>query len=178
MKYLLAILLLFNTLYCHASVYTQTDSDGSAVYSDVPLSTKSEQIDVPEATEMQVITTESTTPPEQAIQSTSKKPYTIFEISSPLDKETIQNQPIITIKIKIEPQLQKGDKVQVYLDGIPQGLPAARAYFDLNLIERGEHQVSATLFDENNKSLKQAGPITIYVHRASVNQPSNQQAAR
>jgi hypothetical protein len=172
MKYLLSFLLIFYTAYCTASVYQQTDDSGTAVYSDIPLSPTSKQVDLSNTTEGQISSSPSATPTKDVPSKPAKKEYITFAISSPTDQQTIQNEPVITVKFKVEPELQKGDMIQVFLDGTPQGKPTASTTVNLDLVQRGQHQLSATLMDANQATLKQSNLVTIFVHRASVNQPS------
>ena len=95
-----------------------------------------------------------------------KTPYLSFSIESPLDQETIQNQPNITVKLSIKPDLQENDKIQIYLDGKPWGLAQASTQIDLGRLERGMHQLHAEIIDKEMRFLRKSAVITIYVHYA------------
>jgi hypothetical protein len=173
MRYSFFYLILFFSMNCYATIYTQTDKAGNIIYSDTPLSNQAKIVDMPEATN-----TISAPPPKEVVKTEEIQEtispiivapsYTQFLISSPKDQETIQNQPTFIVSMQVEPSLKKGDKVQVIVDGKPWGKPAASNQLEVAEIERGSHQLSAVIMDENNQVLKQSNIITIFVHRNSI----------
>lgn len=182
MEKYLGFLLIFATVTCHATIYTQLAADGGISYSDMP-SANSTTFSPPGNSNTTINTiksvnsdaTASTEENKQGANSPSDqhKAYTTFSIISPSDQETIQNQPVITVRFQIDPELQSSDSIQVYLDGNPVGAPSNAKEINLPLVERGTHQVSAKLLDGNNNVLKESNSITIYVHRASANSHSS-----
>lgn len=173
-KWLWIMLILINSS-ANAAIYTQTEGNGTTLYSDVPLSSNAKEVEV--STGAQISSNPNPPSESMILPQPAKASYTSFAITSPADKGTIQNQPDIIVQLKTEPELKKGDTIQVSLDGKPVGKPEHGMTFHLGLVERGEHTVSATLYDAKQTVIKQTGPITIFVHRASVNQPANSQAA-
>lgn len=186
------ILVLFFLVACStfADVYKSIDADGNVTYSDAPMNEQAEKIDLPEdhtdesltpaaPTEENVgqdantITETSEVSGEESANNTllvktPKKPYTKFAILSPVNGETIQNQPTIMVQITIDPQLQEGDMIQVYLDGSPWGPPAHTNQFQFSRPDRGTHQISAKLLGDNNTVLKDSGSHTVYIHQAHI----------
>lgn len=167
MKYRLLLLLLFISQPLFAEIYKLTDKNGNITYTDTP-EKGAEKVEItappllhdaipPSASvEQNKVDTLQTT--EQ------KKPYTVFVISSPLNEETIHNNPNIMITIAIEPDLQKGDKIQVFVDERPIGDAVPNTQISIGRLERGIHQVKAVVIDENQKILKISPSITIYAH--------------
>jgi hypothetical protein len=100
------------------------------------------------------------------------KPYTSFSIISPADQETIQNQPDVTVSLKVEPALQGSDKIQVYVDGKAWGEPQAATTISLGRLDRGTHQLSAAIVDANHKVVKQSNSVTAYFQYAHVGKKS------
>jgi hypothetical protein len=152
----------------------QQDNRGDVTYSDTPLG-NGEQIITPDSVDFASTPSSSqgTSKEGKANQTgkedtSNKKPYTSFTITSPADGETIQNQPTLNVDMKLVPDLQKGDVIMVYLDGQAAGKPASSTHIQLGQLERGTHQLSAELFDESGQSVIQAKPITIYVQRVSA----------
>ncbi|OGT45436.1 MAG: hypothetical protein A3E83_00405 [Gammaproteobacteria bacterium RIFCSPHIGHO2_12_FULL_41_20] len=173
MRYL--ILFMLNIAVCHAAIYMQTNKDGSVTYSDtatthsspVVITNSGGSISTPlfvhdSSVEKKTETTQTT------VTAPVKQSYKIFEILSPKDQETIQNQPEITVMMKLDPKLQSGDKIQLVLDGKLVGDAAASTQILLSILERGVHQLSAIIIDENKRIILQSNTITIYVHRNSV----------
>ena len=115
--------------------------------------------------------TETQTPQEPIMTEpsvTQKKPYTKFIMLSPLNQATIQNQPTISVELGIDPPLQKGDMIQIYLDGRMWGAPGNSPYFEFLAPERGTHQISAKLIDEKGAVLKETSSNTVFIHQAHI----------
>jgi hypothetical protein len=177
MRYLFTVLLFCVPVICSADIYKQVDQNGNVTYSDTPLGNNSVKIAAPDVNTVPSTTTQpalppSTTPPaapeNMAVTKSANKPYTVFMISSPSNQETIQNQPFITVHIKIDPPLQEGDSIEIYLDGNPWGKPQTTTQISFITPERGTHEISAKLFDRNMQVLKVAPANTIYIHQAHL----------
>jgi hypothetical protein len=180
-RYLILVTFLLFSLTCAAAIYMQQDKNGDVSYSDMP-SPNALRVDLPPAP-----TTQFTTPPAAPAASklnpkdkTSEKstadaatsddhvPYTAFFISSPVEQQTFQNQRDVGVDVSITPALQKGDTIQLYIDGNKQGPAASTTHFQVNQLPRGTHQASATLLDVNKATLKQAATVNFFVHYAAV----------
>lgn len=174
MKYFMIVFFILFSFFCYAAIYKQVDQNGNTIYSDVPIHSNAKAINLPETGSTTTTkSNETKTPIAQQIPVIKfKKPYTVLMITSPKDQETIQNQPIIPVDLKIEPALQEGDKIQIYLDGKPVGQPQAGTHIELSLIDRGSHQLYASLIDSSQTTLKQSNVITIYVHREHLGNSS------
>lgn len=175
MKYLVLFFLCITPLAYATEVYMQTDSQGNTVYSDKPTNT-AVKLNLPTTnggtptpstpTTVTVTTPASTTPSTTTV--IIKKPYTTFALTAPADQATIQNQPTIPVDITIDPALQEGDKIQVYLDGVAWGPAGASTHFEFTAPDRGTHQISAKLIDNNAQVLKTTTSNTIYIHHAAL----------
>lgn len=178
MKKLLAILLLVTSLPCAAGIYMQKDADGNITYTDTP-SSNAEPVSldltnsVPStgnsSNTAKKMSASNTTDAVITDQATSNDFYKSFKIVSPANNDTIQNQPVITVKVDTDPALRAGDAIQVYLDGKAWNGPVKGTSINLDNVSRGEHTLSATLLDSAGSILKQTTPIKIFVHRASAN---------
>lgn len=175
MKYIyLFFLLFFISFNCAADVYYEENKNGATVFSDQPLSDNARKIDNSELNQTSTVetptantnaTTEQTNSPNKNI---IKKPYTAFKMVSPVNQETIQNQPSISVSMAIDPALQRGDKIQIYLDSVPWGAPLASTNFSFPAPERGTHTISARLIDSNQLTIDQTSPITVYIHHTHL----------
>lgn len=183
MRILLGILLiLVLPITANATIYMQTDEAGNTTYSDIPLSkqaqpieiTKKEQaastVSAPATTHAEVKTTKKTTVTTEEI-SEENIPYRSFEITFPKNHGTIQNQQNFAVTFQIDPKLQKGDSIQLMLDGKLYGSPQAKDSIDLTNMERGAHHLSALLLDKNKQVIKQSNTVLFYLHLPSVNSP-------
>jgi hypothetical protein len=186
MKYFLLAIILLVSITCGAAIYMQHDANGNVSYSDMP-SPNALRVDLPPPTTTQFSTPQA--PPVNSNAVTNKasvekgkkggadagnadadthQPYTVFFISSPTDQQTFQNQRDLPVEISITPALQKGDSIQLSVDGAKLGGPRETTHFQLNQMPRGSHQVTATLLDENQGEIRQASPISFFVHYAAV----------
>jgi len=178
MRYLFFLVLFCISLICSADIYTRIDKNGNISYSDTPLGTHSVKIKAPEVSTVPSTSTQQDQQQDNSLQSSqlsnhsapihSKKPYTTFTISSPAEQETLQNQPMIVVKVVVAPPLQEGDTIQLFLDGTPWGDARATTQFELTAPNRGTHQLSAKILDSNMQILKVSNSNTIYVHQAHV----------
>jgi hypothetical protein len=178
MRYFLLIGFLLISLTCGAAIYMQKDANGGISYSDMPTG-NSTRIDLPPAP---VTTFAPATGPaptkskkgntpaaaDESTDSDQHAEYTAFFISSPSEQQTFQNQRDIGVDISITPKLQKGDLIQLSVDGNNVGEAAATTHFQVNQLPRGTHQISATLLDANKSVLKQTPAINFFVHYAAV----------
>jgi hypothetical protein len=176
MKYLLFLGLVITSLICSAAIYMQIDENGNTSYSDTPTA-NSKQVHIPssviKSTTPKNIFTDNNAVKENndkktAVVAETHLPYKKFIISSPADQYTFQNQRDIAVEISIEPELQAGDKIILYLDGNSYGPAVATTRFSLLQLERGTHQISAALLDAKQTVLNNTGPITIYIHYAHI----------
>lgn len=187
MKNINLLLLLFISIQALASndVYMQKDSQGGVIFSDVPLNNNAQIIENVDSTASSSPALTSALPPpnlnnyhhpnggmSSLTGPAQSIPYTSFDIASPKNQESIQNQPVFKVSVTVQPALQKGDAVQIYLDGQPMGAPMESTNFAFPAPDRGTHQLSAILIDAQGNIAKQAGPITVYVHQAHVGGPA------
>lgn len=160
---------LLSATICYSAVYMHKDSNGNIIYSDTPLDNAA-KINVPTVLNYVPSTQSSAVTKDNAksLIALTEKKYTDFEIISPKDQDTIQNQPIFPVILNIKPELQKGDKVQLILDNQIYGIAQESTQIQLDQVERGTHQLYAVLLDKEQRVIQQSNVITIYVHRASA----------
>jgi hypothetical protein len=166
-------LVLFN-LTSYATIYQQGDVNGNITYSDSPLNSNATIVSPPASTGS---TTTPVVNPGSDVSSTATEVeastvaiqnYLIFMIDSPKNNETIQNQPVIPVEIKLDPALQEGDQIQLILDEKPWGKSVKGTRLELDGVERGTHQLYAVMMNKDNQIKMKSNVITIYVHRNSV----------
>ncbi|MBV9575397.1 MAG: DUF4124 domain-containing protein [Gammaproteobacteria bacterium] len=188
-------LLVLSSLAFSAEIYMHTDEKGNIYYTDKPPGQESQGIPLTGDNTAPVEQTEKTEANDQATTATSsndtsstnadaaanaqaiKKPYVFFAFVAPANGESIQNQPMITVELKVDPELQTGDKVQIYLDDAPVGGLQASTRFQFTAPERGTHTLYARIMDEKKQIVKQSATITVYIHQAHVGSPGFQQHA-
>lgn len=170
MKKWFLFVLFFVSIVSVAQIYMKIEKNGNVTYSDMPMpDAKTINIEVGQ--------TENAAKAEPKAQEktplTTKKPYTIFHIISPKNDESIQNQPSLKVEVKLEPALQQGDKIQIYVDGKKTGPLFDKTSIDVGLVDRGTHELYAELVDTQQRNFMQSNVITINFHRARTGFPLN-----
>ena len=177
-------LLLLLSLVClgagtaSAQFYKSVDEEGNIVYSDTP-TPGAEKLKPPP-----ISTVDSLPKPEQASETeaeadeeageeSAKKPptrYTKFAIASPGNDATIwDNTGAVPVSLVLEPPLdtENGHRVYVYVDGKAVVRKSQSMVQQLSGIDRGMHKIRAEIRDQNRKTLKRTGNVTIHMKRAS-----------
>jgi hypothetical protein len=154
-----------------ATTYKWVDSTGVTHYSDRP---------EPGAQEVQIDQAQTYTPQpirpvtSQANQQPVAEPYTKLDLWKPQDQEYFINEgQTIEVRLRLEPDLQAGHAIWLYLDGKRiDGLPGSGDTFTLNEVYRGTHTLAAVVTDASGKRLISSQEVTFYVQQASVNSPT------
>ena len=173
---LLLCLLMLNTI-AHAEssvIYKWIDSNGDVHFSDRPHS-GAEALALPKAQTYSAPT--STPKPDKEIPSELMEPvanYDKVEIVQPDDQVTIRNpQGYVSILASVNPNLKKGDKLQLMFDGAPIGSPQSASVFSLRDINRGSHTLAVAVVQPNGKILKMSDTITIFMMQSRQNMIHN-----
>ena len=175
MKYL-CFLLMFFMLPVTAEVYRWVDENGNTVFSDQP-SANAKQIELPEPSTYSpvVIPAETQADSEQtdadAEEEMPAAPNYQLQIASPQDDEALRvNDGNLTVNIQIRPALsqQRGDMIQLRMDGRPYGQPRAGLSFNLANVDRGTHTLSAVVMNANGEELAQSATIKFHLQRNSI----------
>ena len=162
---ILFLLLLTNTVGAQ-QIYRRVDKDGNIFFTDVPTE-GSEKIELKETTTIQAleVDTSSLSEPE-----TVKKAFTYVDvsISSPTNDETIRdNTGNVTVSVEINPGLQSGHEVVVYLDGAEK-MKGTETTFNLENIDRGTHQLRVSIRDTSGRIKISSKSTTFHLQRQSV----------
>nr|WP_298410943.1 DUF4124 domain-containing protein [uncultured Halomonas sp.] len=171
-----------------ATVYRSVDAQGNVVFTDTP-GQDSQRIKLKSLTV--VPSQESATPASKASGNPAEKkaaprfsrnasggpfmPYSTFSILSPQDGYTLQTGYAgdIVIDIAVEPELRKDHRIRLLVDDDVSQSAMHTQVFMLSNLNRGEHTLRAELLDAQGRVRHRSDPVTLYVHRASVNLPSN-----
>lgn len=164
--YITLITLVFFTQALSADVYKGTDSSGKTIYSDKPFE-NSEKIEV------DLSPTYSSPPVNTKLEPTQKNTKPIayqVEILQPTQDQTFTTDiNSISVKVSVTPALQKGDKIQLLLNGQPHGEPSETTTFTLESLFRGAYTVQAQVISSNSQSpLATSATVTFYQKRTSI----------
>ena len=184
MRYIITILtLLFVSLNSFAyaeGVFKWKDRYGKTQYGDKPpQGVKAEAFKPPPITVIdnygkQWAPTGNTAPARQQQQTTRSKSsssssgYSSLKIVAPKSGQAIRaNDGDVTLMLGVDPKLQKGHSIVVFLDGKEVSNGASRAV-NLPNLDRGEHQVHAEIRDAHKTNIISSPVSSFTVLRASV----------
>jgi hypothetical protein len=152
-----------------AEVYKSVNEQGEVIYSDRP-GKDAERLRMPALpsyTPQPVRSFSRDSAPQGAQQAAG---YERFIISAPADDATIRNNiGNLEVTTLLEPALMlpHGHSVQFYLDGVAHGTASDALALSLDNVDRGTHQLSASVLDADGKVLITTPPVTVHVKRAS-----------
>lgn len=158
-------------------IYKRVDADGNVYFSDSPMEGGAE-IEVKPLPTMpmpKAIVPEPRAEKAAAVKE-EKEPegYTSISITSPANGITLrQDADPLTISVSVAPALQEGHAIQALMDGALRGEPSTTNTVTINGISRGAHQITARVVDATGAPILTSAPVTIYMHRTSVNNPNH-----
>ena len=164
---ILLIYILGSAYAANAGLYRGVDSEGNILYSDTPFKDAEKYtpppisvMDAPKpVTEKEVVKDEPT----------AEFKYTGFDIESPIDEQTIRNDPDVKVSVKLVPTLnaEAGHGIWLLLDGNPVMKNSLNTSFYIGRIERGAHTLQAQVRDAEGKAIVQTRIIIVYIHNSS-----------
>lgn len=171
-----------------AQMYKGVSSDGEVVYSDVPFRNSEEfsappvgVLEMPDAI-LDKVLSEGTAKAkkEQAdkvaagkaeakkteIKRQAKYKYTEFRFVSPTNKQSIWNNPDVTVSLHLKPTLNnvKKHKIWLLLDGEVLVDNSVSHLIPTGRLERGEHKLQAQVRDSKGKLILKTKTIVVYIH--------------
>lgn len=152
-----------------AEIWRWTDANGTVHYSDSP---------VPGAERVDVHVTRPATPaqpaPPPTYSSSATEPapdaprYTRCAIAQPANDSTLQFSEAVNVSLAIEPALQDGHDVQVFLNGAAYAeWPSASITHSLGMLPRGSYTLAVRIVDSSG-TVRCTGPVSNF----HVRQPS------
>jgi Domain of unknown function (DUF4124) len=155
-----------------ATVWKWVDEKGVTHYSDTP---------VPGATRVEISTgkVSQSRSYESSSAAASSTPsaapgdfYRTFEIWRPENDQTFVNTAgQVNVEIRVEPALQAGHSLNLYLDGrLVDGYSGSTSHV-LQGVSRGSHSLVATINEQRGTRVRETGPITFTVRQESIANP-------
>ncbi len=103
-----------------------------------------------------------------AIGSEDANPYTRISVVAPPDDTALRsNAGNLRVLAEVLPKLKNGHRLQLLLDGEPQGAPVHRSEFLLENIDRGTHELAVRIVDEAGHTVATGAPNTVHILRHS-----------
>jgi hypothetical protein len=152
-----------------ATTYKWVDKNGVTHYSDTP-APGAQIVDLQSAQTFTPTTPSATRSGSRPSGSEQSFQYSKLDLWKPENDETFTNTGnTITARVRLEPDLQPGHSIWLYLDGKRvDGLPGAGDSFPLNNVFRGTHTLAATVTDQAGKQIINSQTVTFHMHQTSV----------
>ncbi|KJH84905.1 MULTISPECIES: DUF4124 domain-containing protein [Pseudomonadaceae] len=155
-----------------AEIYSYTDEQGNRVFTDRPGGRSVESVKPGPTNRMPAVETHRPQAPEPApTVDTAKHHYSLLEILAPQPDATIRdNAGGLLVKVASTPGLLPGHRYRLLMDGYAAGLADGGSQFVLQNIDRGTHQLTVEVIDENGQPLQSSLPRTFHMMRTSLAQ--------
>lgn len=102
----------------------------------------------------------------------TKPRYELLEIVSPAQQEVLWNiAGQVRVSMRVSPELQPGNHLRLYLDGVAQDLPEGSTETQLQDVYRGVHTLKAEVIGKNEAVLGESEPTTFVVRQTSIATP-------
>lgn len=168
-------LLLAAALPANAVICKTVSDDGVVSYTDTPMNECSSPVKLPAYSRYAPRPLSSSAKPSAGAggkAAAGGEPftgYTDMQIETPAHNGTVRsNEGKVPVKVTLEPPLQKGHKVQFFLDGKPTGPGMASTGATLTGVNRGTHTLSVQVQDERDRVLYSAGPIRFTLRKEAL----------
>lgn len=170
---LLGSLLLTGPL-AQAEMYKWVDEEGNVSYSDQPQHKDARKLDSLGDNTIPATRVPPKAQPALPAPDEPETRYSSLQITSPEDDQAIRSNPgNITVSLTIEPALNvaQGHSISLLLDHqlVSENITTDQAM--LQNIDRGTHQLSAVIKNQQGRTLKQSNSITFHLHRHSILHP-------
>ncbi|EJM14759.1 Penicillin-Binding Protein Family [Pseudomonas sp. GM18] len=154
-----------------AEVFTYVDAQGNRVFTDQPGTRNAKR--VPLATSNRMSANPSGTPV-TAAKETKAKPlfhYDMLRVLVPEPDATIRSSAgELIVSVTSEPGLQQGHRYRLLLDGQPTAEPGPSPVFALSNIDRGSHNLSVEILDEQGRTVERTANQPFHMLRISLAQ--------
>ncbi|MHC8311593.1 DUF4124 domain-containing protein [Pseudomonas sp. GT1P32] len=159
-------------LSASAEVFTYIDAQGNRVFTDQPGTGNAKR--VPLATSNRMSANPTGAAPMIAEKRTETKPlfrYDMLRVLVPEPDATIRSSAgELIVSVTSEPGLQRGHRYRLLLDGQPTAEPGPSPVFALSNIDRGSHNLSVEILDEQGRIVERTANQPFHMLRISLAQ--------
>jgi len=156
-----------------AQVYKIVDEQGRVTYTDQipPDDQKHEKV------ELESINIQPPVEPREPVfvpNNRSEEQVDYFlALTSPANETHVPpGQRNLRLAAQVDPALEAGHRIQFLMNGQPLGQAGQATSHLIEEIHRGEHRLGVRILDEEGRVLATSEPVTVYVHRPSLNSPN------
>ena len=152
-------------------IYKTVDANGNTVYTDSPpANQKSEEVDLPSITPLQIQTPQHYYQPPARKQNEPKADYSSLKIITPLSGTTIRNTGDVAVAAKMDTGLLSNHRFQLFLDGKKYGKKQRNSSFKLTGLDRGTHILEVAVVNGKGKKLESTSS-TVHIQKAIYRPP-------
>jgi len=152
-----------------AEVFTYIDAQGNRVFTDQPGTRNAKR--VPLATSNRMSANPSGAVPVIAAKAKPLFHYDMLRVLVPDPDATIRSTAgELIVSVTSEPGLQQGHRYRLLLDGQPTAEPGPSPVFALNNIDRGSHNLSVEILDEQGRTVERTANQPFHMQRISLAQ--------
>lgn len=163
----LFLMITFSLSVSAETVYKSRDAEGNIIFSDVPTE-GAETIEIQEAQTLNLPAPKRIGERPTTKLSPEKFNYTHFEIINPEHDGTIHsNEGVVNVAAELSPELNEKHVVVFLMDGKELG-EGKSLQLAMSNIDRGTHNVTAMIKDEEDKVIKRSNTITFHLRKAST----------
>jgi len=159
----------------HAVICKTVDADGVVGYTDVPVGECADPVKLPDYSryEPRPIPKTATASPKSSGNGKSSdgqfSGYRSIEIIQPEANGTVRsNEGIVPVSIALEPPLEEGHRIKLYIDGAAVRGEFDGAAIDLAGIERGTHSLRAVVSDAGGKRLGDSPTVRFTLRKTTL----------
>jgi hypothetical protein len=154
-----------------AEVFTYVDAQGNRVFTDQPKPGNAKRVPLATSNRMSATDTASATALEKKPDEKPLFRYDMLRVLVPDPDATIRSTPgDIIVSVTSEPALQRGHRYRLLLDGQPTAEPGSSPVFPLSNIDRGTHQLSVEILDEQGRTVERTANQPFHMQRISLAQ--------
>lgn len=170
---LLMLCLMLLSFSAAAQVYTYIDAEGNRVFTDKPKASNAKRVELPTTNTMPVPGQESAKAPvAKIVESTEPHAlYQLLRILVPQPDATVRsNNGDLIVSATSEPGLQPGHRYRLLVDGLVAGDAGTSPVFPLNNLDRGTHQLSVEVIDDQDRTVERTPNQPVHILRTSLAQ--------
>ena len=165
MKRIIIITCILFSTSIQSQVYRSVDKDGNVVYSDEP-SQGAQEVEVKELETVRSL--ELPSQPDSRKKPEPAPAYSHIEIINPADDTPLRdNAGNVEVIISLAPELRNGHSMVLYLDG-QEYAKGRLTSFKLENIDRGTHQLRASVVDAQDRQQIATKTTTFHLQRFSA----------
>lgn len=155
-------------------IYRTKDANGNVVFTDTPPpGGAAEQVQLQRTNSAEPVAVPPPASPEPEQPARDMAPVQVVKITSPANDETIpMGGGNFSVTARMEPPLEKGQSLQLSLDGEPTGKLQQSGFWDLSNVDRGTHTLTVTIVDSSGQVIASSAPVTVHVMRPGLSRPA------